>query len=140
MYRKVRSFFSHPFREQLRESAAMSMCFQATSACLLLLLLVCVEPFGFCSEQPYDAAQPPLTRGDDASSHHRLDIYNGLSCADDYITAIASLARADVTRRPCAASLVQVMSVVVMARLAVCILSMAFGINSSRRRYNFIHL
>ena len=99
--------------------------YQVVSACLLLWLLVHVEPF--CSERPYGAAQPPLTRGDNASSL-LPNIYHGLS----YVT----LARADVTRRPHPASLAQVMSVVVMARLAVCILSMAFGINSSRRRYN----
>ena len=93
--------------------------------CLPLWLLVHVE--SFCSERPYGTARPPLTRGDNASSL-LPNIYHGLS--------YATLTRVDVNRQSnLAVTLVQMMSLVVMTRLAVCIISAAFRINSTTQRY-----
>ena len=100
--------------------------YQVVSASLLLWLLVHVEPF--CSERPYGVARPPLTRGDDNASSLLPNIYHGLS--------YTILTRADVTCQPnLAVTLVHMMSVVVMAGLAVCIISTAFGISSRTQRY-----
>ena len=59
-----------------------------------LLALMPIEPF--CSERPYTAARPPLTRRDNASSYPQVRIDQGLSSADDHIHA--GLTRVDVTR------------------------------------------
>ena len=72
---------------------------QAAIACLFLGLLALMPIEPFCSERPYTAytaARPPLTRGDNASSHPQVRIDQGLSSADDHIHA--GLTRVDVTR------------------------------------------
>ena len=105
----------------------MTRCEHAVIACLLLWLVVYVE--SFCSERPYDA---PLTRRDNASSHPP-NVHHCLPCAD-----VATLTRDDVTHQSNPAvmvfSLVQILSVVVMARLAVCILLMALKIDGKKQR------
>ena len=108
----------------------MTRCEHAVIACLFLWLVVYVE--SFCSERPYDVAQPPLTRRDNASSHPP-NVLHCSPCAD-----VATLTRDDVTHQSNPAvmvfSLVQIISVVVMARLAVCILLMALKIDSKTQR------
>ena len=69
---------------------------QIVNLCLFLglLALMTIEPL--CSERPYTAARPPLTKRDNASSLPQVRIDHGLTNADDHIHA--GLTRVDVTR------------------------------------------
>ena len=69
---------------------------QIAIACLFLGLLALMPIEPFCSELPYTAARPPLTRRDNASSYPQVRIDQGLTSADDHIHA--GLTRVDVTR------------------------------------------
>ena len=94
---------------------------------LFLWLLVFMPIKPFYSERPYVAAQPPLTKGDLASSHPQPGVYHGLSCGEDHINA--TLARADVTRwlNPTVilTSLAEIVVLVMIAMMVVYVLVMA---------------
>ena len=105
------------------------------TACLFLCLLVYDE--SFCSGDLITATQFPLTSGDASSSNPQLDIYHCLSCINDHLNV--TLSGVDITRQLNFADIispfVQILSVVVLARLAMCI----HGIGNRKQRCSISH-